>query len=86
MKASVLSRQQKALSLLLLIPCLTIGKNLNNDIWFILNCGKYVVQNGIPNIEPFTIHEGLSFVMQQWLTAVIFWETPQKRRWPHHHI
>jgi hypothetical protein len=74
MKASILSRQQRVLSLLLLIPCLTIGKDLNNDIWFILNCGKYVVQNGIPNIEPFTIHEGMSFVMQQWLTAVIFWE------------
>jgi hypothetical protein len=73
MRASRLSREQRLISLLLLLPCLTVGKTLNNDIWFILNCGRYVIQNGIPYMEPFTIHEGLSFVMQQWLTSVIFW-------------
>lgn len=62
--------------LLLLIPIIIfIIHNvwLDNDIWFILNSGKYVINNGIPHFEPFTIHRNLSFVMQQWLSATIFW-------------
>ena len=44
-----------------------------NDIWFLLNHGKYVLNNGFPSIEPFTIHQNFSFVMQQWLSSVIFY-------------
>lgn len=54
--------------------CLTsanIGKE--NDIWFLLNHGKYVIEHGFPTIEPFSMHQGFSFVMQQWLSAVIFY-------------
>lgn len=43
------------------------------DIWFLLNHGKYVLENGFPTIEPFTMHSNFSFVMQQWLSAVIFY-------------
>lgn len=46
---------------------------LDNDTWFLLNHGRYVFQHGIPYIEPFTIHENFSFVMQQWLSALIFY-------------
>ncbi len=59
---------------LLYVPCFLIGRNLDNDIWFILNSGRYVIHNGIPYIEPFTIHQGMSLVMQQWLSAIIFWD------------
>lgn len=45
----------------------------NNDFWFLINTGKYILNNGFPHIEPFTIHEGLSLVVQQWLTDVIFY-------------
>lgn len=45
-----------------------------NDSWFLLNHGRYVFEQGIPYIEPFTLHEGFDFVMQQWLSAVIFWQ------------
>jgi hypothetical protein len=31
------------------------------------------MNNGIPHIEPFSIHENMEFVMQQWLTDVVFW-------------
>ena len=48
--------------------------NLNSDIWFILNSGRYVVEHGIPYTEPLAMHEGLHYVMEQWLTAVMFWE------------
>lgn len=48
---------------------------LDNDAWFILNCGRYVVETGtIPHVEFATMHEGLHYVMEQWLTAAVFWE------------
>ncbi len=61
--------------LLFIFPLITIAaNNINpdNDVWFLLNGGRYVLEHGIPYIDPFTIHEGLSFVMQQWLVNVIF--------------
>lgn len=73
MKVLIKNKEYKLLYLLLYIPCFLISRDLNSDIWFILNSGRYVLQNGIPFIEPFTIHGGMSFVMQQWLSAIIFW-------------
>ena len=52
---------------------LMVPHRVNNDTWFLLNHGRYVMENGIPHIEPFTIHEGMHFVMQQWLSSVVFW-------------
>lgn len=46
---------------------------LDNDFWFLINTGKYIINSGIPHIEPFTIHSNLSFVAQQWLTDIIFY-------------
>ena len=60
--------------LILLSPCiLVISFELQNDTWFLLNSGRYVLENGFPATEPFTIHQGFGFVMQQWLSALIFW-------------
>lgn len=39
-----------------------------------MNSGRYILEHGIPHIEPFTIHEGLHFVLSPWLTCVIFWK------------
>jgi hypothetical protein len=64
---------RKILLILLFLPCLLIRRALDNDTWFILNSGRYVMNNGIPHIEPFSIHENMEFVMQQWLTDVVFW-------------
>ena len=51
------------------------GWELDNDAWFILNCGRYVVETGtIPHVEFASMHEGLHYVMEQWLTAAIFWK------------
>jgi hypothetical protein len=80
MEAS-LSHQQREISSkdktiilwLLFFPCILINQTLDNDIWFILNNGRYVLQHGIPYIEPFTLHQGMAYVMQQWLSSVIFW-------------
>lgn len=67
------SKGKIILLLLLFIPCFLITKAIDNDLWFLLNSGRYVLENGIPYIEPFTMHNNMSFVMQQWLSAIIFW-------------
>ncbi|MDO4996669.1 MAG: hypothetical protein Q4E69_05775 [Bacilli bacterium] len=61
---------------LILIPTIIISKNyqrLDNDAWFILNTGRYLLKHGFFYIDPFTIHEGLKMIVQQWLTDVIYW-------------
>lgn len=57
-----------------IIMCAVRKLTIEEDIWFLLNHGKYVVNNGFPTIEPFTMHHGFNFVMQQWLSSVIFYE------------
>lgn len=46
---------------------------LDNDFWFLVNNGKYIVQHGFPTIDPFVIHQNFSLVVQQWLTDVIYY-------------
>lgn len=58
---------------LLFLPCLVVLLQMDNDIWFLLNSGRYVLAHGIPTIEPFTLHANFQFLMQQWLSAVLFW-------------
>ena len=55
------------------IPILMDIFKLDNDFWFLINTGKYIINSGIPHIEPFTIHSNFSFVAQQWLTDIIFY-------------
>lgn len=71
----VIKKDKKILMTLMVVPCLLIQRVLDNDIWFLLNSGRYVMNYGIPHIEPFTIHANMEFVMQQWLSSVIFWIT-----------
>lgn len=68
----------KILILLLFLPCLVVTLRMDNDIWFLLNSGRYVLEHGIPTIEPFTLHSNFSFLMQQWLSAVLFWSVYAK--------
>ena len=55
------------------IPILMDIFKLDNDFWFLINTGKYIINSGIPHIEPFTIHSNFSFIAQQWLTDIIFY-------------
>lgn len=43
----------------------------DNDGWFILNNGRYILEHGIPMTNPFTWLEGLDIIIQQWLWSVI---------------
>lgn len=74
-KQSISNKDKRLLLTLMFIPCLLIQRGLDNDIWFLFNSGRYVMNYGIPYIEPFTIHLNMEFVMQQWLSSVIFWIT-----------
>lgn len=50
-----------------------IDMSRETDIWFLLSHGREVLRSGIPNTEFLTIHNGFSFVMQQWLSSTIFY-------------
>ena len=44
------------------------------DIRFVMNLGRYILEHGFPHVDPFTIHENLQLVAQQWLSGILFWE------------
>lgn len=43
------------------------------DTWFLLSHGRYVLNNGIPYTEILSMHSDFSFMMQQWLSATVFY-------------
>ncbi|MBQ6840647.1 MAG: hypothetical protein IJO63_00830 [Bacilli bacterium] len=56
-----------------LLCCLLITNQLDNDIWYLLSEGRYIFENGIYNIDPLSMHNGLHVVVQNWLSATSFW-------------
>ena len=56
------------------IPQLSFRLAENADTFFVMNLGRYVIENGFPHIDPFTIHENLKLVAQQWLSGIFFEE------------
>ena len=52
---------------------LLIIKKLDNDIWYLLSEGRYIVQNGIYKIDPLSMHKGLHVTVQNWASASLFW-------------
>lgn len=63
--------QRMLLFLFMFLPLLVISTNLDNDIWFLLNHGKYIFEKGFPTIEPFSIHSDFQFIIQQWLFSAL---------------
>ena len=59
--------------LIIVLPFFIIHPVLDNDIWFMLNHGRYILNNGFTNIEPFTVHEGFVFSFEKWLSCIIFY-------------
>ena len=49
----------------------------DSDTNFIMNIGRYILAHGFPHVDPFTIHDGIQLVAQQWLSGIIFWEAWQ---------
>lgn len=42
----------------------------DNDVWFLMATGREIVENGFFYTNPFSMHEGLGIVVQQWLVCV----------------
>ena len=61
--------------LLFTIPAIYIlfSKMLDNDLWYILAEGRYIVQNGLYKVDVLSIHRGLDIVVQNWGASAIFW-------------
>lgn len=62
------------MAMFLILPMLFIQAEIDNDLWFMLNHGRYILTHGFSSIEPFTVHEGLTFSFEKWLACVIFWK------------
>lgn len=41
----------------------------SNDLWFLIATGREILDNGIPFVNPFALHDGMRIVVQQWLLA-----------------
>ena len=52
---------------------LILFSGLDNDLWYLLSEGRYIIQHGIYRTDVLSLHEGLDIVVQNWLSAVIFW-------------
>ena len=46
---------------------------MDNDLWFILSTGRDIVESGIPYVNTWGIHDGLSTIIQQWVPDVLAW-------------
>lgn len=58
----------------LLMPILiNCSFELNNDFWFMSKLGEYIVNKGFPHTDILSMHSDFAFVIQQWLTDVIFY-------------
>lgn len=42
------------------------------DIFWLIKVGEHVINCGFPSFEPLTMHTGLHYPVQQWISAVIF--------------
>lgn len=49
------------------------NNTVDNDIWLLLNNGKYIMNYGFPLTDPFSLHDSLNYLIQQWLTSCIFY-------------
>ena len=57
---------------LFLVTKINVGKE--SDIWFLLSYGKKIITSGFPKYDFLSMHENFSFVMQQWLSALSFYQ------------
>lgn len=62
-----------AIIIVISTPILFTAKNMDTDTWFLLNSGRYIIENGFTTTEPFSMFQGLEFSFQQWLTDVYFY-------------
>lgn len=62
--------------LFIVLVCLVASYNfllVADDLYFILATGRYITLHGIFYEDVLTMHEGLVFQAEQWLTSVMYW-------------
>lgn len=65
-------REMLMMQFIMIAPCFFMRLSLDNDAYWLIQAGRNLIQNGIPHTDPLSLHEGLHYVMQQWLTAGIY--------------
>lgn len=60
-----------AAACLLYVGGVVFRDTYDNDVWFFLATGRYILEHGIPYINPFSIQPDMGFIAQQWLHCVI---------------
>ena len=59
--------------LLFFPPFLLLSPQPDNDTYWLIRMGEYISRYGIPATEPLSIHTGLAFYPQQWLSSLVFY-------------
>lgn len=60
--------------LVMFLPIIILYRpKAENDIFWMINTGKHILSYGFMSVDPFTLHDGLNYSVQQWLTDVIFY-------------
>lgn len=49
------------------------NSKLDNDLWYLLTEGRYILKHGIFHVDPLSMHEGLNVVVQNWFSATFLW-------------
>ncbi len=76
LKPEVKNKQKWLVIILLLIPfiiSLFQLRMLDNDFYFLYATGEYVTKHGFPFTDMLSMHSSMKIIVQQWLSAVIFY-------------
>ena len=56
-----------------IVYTLLMVKSPDNDMWYLLSEGRYILNHGIYHIDPLSMHQGFEIIVQNWLSASIFY-------------
>lgn len=57
------------------ISLLFVDFEIDNDTYWIMKTGEYIVNHGIPLKDPLTFHSTMGLIVQQWIPDIIFYKT-----------
>lgn len=64
----------KFMTILMYIPALLTSKAINYDFYFLYLHGKTILENGFVTKEPFSMHENMDFLIQQWMVSILYYK------------
>lgn len=62
-----------AILLIIMFCCAITPKSLQNDTFYTIKIGEYILENGITMIDPFSWHENLSYTFPHWAYDVLIY-------------